>query len=210
MIVPDKVIENRKKIMGSNLFGDRRESPRRRPQAQEAQHEIRPPPPVIEKSEYEQVRKSYDPGKGYQRFNFLIPPKTNVPKIENVPPRLPLPVMQPFPEVKLETHNEKPRFDMGIKALKYENNFKLVKMPLRGIDDLHKIKEEINLSNIEFAFKLNQLFSTRKNMQFEPNQPPSEGSSMRPESINANEYPTLDKLNTQTEYIDPTSTGFAP
>ncbi|EAY20182.1 hypothetical protein TVAG_021270 [Trichomonas vaginalis G3] len=192
--------------MASHIFSDESPPPQRQTRAQDIPPNIKKPPPIIDQAEYEQVRKSYDPKQvnpDFSRFNSLVPPKTQIPKIDVLPPRLPMQTLQQFPDLKLENVHQIQSFDLGVIQFPVDKSFTPIKMPLHSLNSLKQIREDISIGNVEFLYKLKNETDAIPSQSSEANTP-----QQTPDRNTDNKQ--FQKMDTYSEFIDLNSSLFPP
>lgn len=200
--------ENRRKIMGSHLFGEpaKPQPPEvQRPQQQQNSYF----PRYQQKQRPQEIpvqNVSYVPQ--YNPQSYVPNMLPNVPKIDVIPQPAPLPSLQPFPDFHFEAAKAPESFDLGVQPRQISTNFTPTKLQMNTLDQMRKMREDIYRENTAFGDRLNNLFTAQQQQRplFKPIPPPQQ-QQQQPMQL-----PTIsiqqDKMKSEEAQQIPTSTEF--
>ena len=214
--------ENRRKVMGSHLFGDPEKHPRVQPELTKNQNSGPPaaffpkysnPNPIQRNNNPEPVvqNTSYVPqynGPVYVPNSRVIPPKIDV-----LPQPAPLPTLQPFPDFHFDSVKPPESFDLGVQPRQIQTKFTPQKLPLNSIDQMRKMREDIYRENTAFNDRFKNIMSSQQQQR---NQFAYKNISKPPSSIpqqTSVQMPSIDTIGgpgfqTSTEFLMPDGTPF--
>ncbi|EAY12811.1 hypothetical protein TVAG_221640 [Trichomonas vaginalis G3] len=167
------VVENKKKVMASHIFGgDEGKSPRVIPKPQYNNYQPqkvnnnRVSYPQPDKYQYQQARMQYEQQqRNLNQYNFVIPPRAQMPIIEDIPPPIPLPSLTPFPNIPFDSKIDT---NLGIEKREIQFNFTPIGLPRDGVDALQRVRSEMEKNELRFDYNLKSIVPEVQNVQQSP------------------------------------------
>lgn len=197
---PDVVVDNKKKVMASHIFGGEpepcprqvRPPPQNQQQNQSNYNQVRYSYPNPERARAEQARIQYETQQNLNQYNFVIPPRAQMPVIEDIPPPMPLPSITPFPDLTIDT---KVNTDLGIENRQIQYNFTPINMSKDEINALRKLRADLDKEKSRFDYNL-------KNIVPEQAEKPNPQPKQDPYNRNSSNYPEISTSDSKFIYPD--------